>query len=436
MKFVLVRPNWYPRWLIMPPMGFMYMKAAARETGLDCLIHDSWLKNETAKQAARGVCDAVGDGDIVGVQVFQDTVDWIRDFIRNVKLRSRAKIAAGGPYITALGDNARAEVGADIGVRREADSDIGLMMRQIMENDSLVTFSMPFADVNRIPIPAWDSIQLSDYWPYLYQVSMPTKGKRIGIVQRSRGCPFHCTYCSSGVTMGHRVRIWDDANVMDEIGYLRERWGMDELWFADDNTIVDYRRGIELFGKLASLNLHIRLPLGVRWENVDDQMAKVMHDAGVYFTGIGVESGNPRVLKRINKSLDQARTRDAIRLLHSHGVTTIRFFILGLPTETREEMKDTVRWALRTKLDHAQFGTFIPYPGSEDYRERSLLPHGELVKIQRNATLRFYLRPRIVWGLIRHFQQSQLGAMWRHPWVKAWRECTNEIKDGKGAANV
>ena len=405
----------------MPPTGFVYMVAAARKAGFDCVIHDAWLKNHPPEQAAREVCSNVMDGDIVGVQMFQDTVGWVRKFVWGIKQWSRAKVVVGGPYVTALGDAARAEVGADVGVRYEADSDIDFMMDQIIHSTIPRTFDMSFADVNKIPIPEWDSVRLPEYWPYLYQVSTPTMGKRIGVVQRSRGCVFRCTYCASRATTGHRVRIRDDDNVLEEVNYLRKHWGMDELWFADDNTIADYTRGVELFEKLAPLGLHIRLPLGVRWENVDNTMAHTMERAGVYFTGIGIESGNPRVLKRIKKSLDQDRTRGAIEILDKHNITTIGFFIFGLPTETREEMEDTVRWALNTRLHHAQFGVFIPYPGAEDYYERSLLPQAELVKIQRNATLRFYFRLRIVRSFIRRFQWSQIRAIWGHPWVKAWR---------------
>ena len=150
-----------------------------------------------------------------------------------------------------------------------------------------------------------------------------------------------------------------------------------------------------------------------------------MKRAGVYLTGIGIESGNPRVLKRIKKNINLDCMKEAIEILHRHRIITIGFFIIGLPTETREEMKDTVRYAMSTDLDHAQIGTFIPYPGSEDYnngQRPELIDINDLIKIQRNATLRFYLRPRIIWGLIKHFRLSQLRALLIHPWVRKWRK--------------
>ncbi len=231
----------------------------------------------------------------------------------------------------------------------------------------------------------------------------------------------NCTFCAGHITHGYRVRFRDDDNVIAEIEYLRSKWGVDEIWFQDDNAIVNYKRGLELFKRLAPLKLHIRLPSGIRIENVTGEMAHAMKQAGVYYTGVGIETGNRRVMARIKKNLHYDQARRAIGILSRAGIQTNGFFIFGLPTETRDEMKDTVKYALSTKLHHAQFGTFIPYPGSEDANEKSLLPQEELIKIQRNATLRFYLRPRIIWNLIKHFRWSQLRAFKLHPWIKAWR---------------
>ncbi len=226
------------------------------------------------------------------------------------------------------------------------------------------------------------------------------------------------------------MRIRDDDNVIAEIKYLQDRWNVDEIWFQDDNVIADYFRGLDLFRRLAPLKLHIRLPNGIRIENITKEMARAMKRAGVYFTGIGIESGNKRVLERIKKSIPSMvgeggtdhlqKVQYAINTLKNVGITTSGFFILGLPTETRAEMEDTVRFALSTKLNHAQFGIFIPYSGSEDEHEHSLLSDKELIKIQRNATLRFYMRPRIIWGLIKNFQWSQIKALLSHPWFKKW----------------
>jgi len=406
MKIVLVRPNVPSRWMIVPPLGLGYLAAAAKKAGHEVIIYDAWLLDKSPRLAALDI--STMDCDIIGVQVFYDTVEWTEIFINNIKTvcvqKNIPKIIVGGPQITAFPELAK-ELGADMAVQGEGEC--------------LWYGTQPF-DVNSIPAPDWESFDLPKYWPYMFNVSVPVRGKRPVNIQRTRGCPFKCTFCAGHITHGYKVRFRDDDNVIEEIKYLRDKWGVDEIWFQDDNVIVNYERGLELFRRLIPLKIHIRLPSGIRIENVTEDMAKVMKYAGVYYTGIGIESGNERVSKRIKKHLNLEKARQAIEILTRNGIRVNGFFIFGLPTETREEMRDTVRYALSTKLHQAQFGIFIKYPGSEDYKENSLLPEAELIKIQRNATLRFYFRPRIIWNMLKVFKLSQLEAFWKHEWVRKW----------------
>ncbi len=406
MKIVFVRPNVNNRFMIIPPLGLGYLAAAAKKAGHEVSIYDAYLYNTAPSRAIIEV--ALKNPDVVGIQVYYNTIEWTREFIflaKHLAIASHIKnIIVGGPQITAFPELAK-ELGADEGISGEGEY--------------LWFGSQPF-DVNSIPMPDWDSFDLPAYWKYMNTATMPIKGKRPVNIQRTRGCPFKCTFCAGHITHGYKVRIREDDNVIAEIEYLKNKWNIDEVWFQDDNVILNYRRGIELWERLESLNIHIRLPNGIRYENVSNEMAYKMERAGVYFTGLGIESGHPRVLKRIKKSLNQQQMRNAIIKLERVGILTSGFFILGLPTETREEMEYTVLWALSTYLHYAQFGLFIPYPGSEDYNKKSLLSHNELVNISRNATLRFYLRPRIIWGLIKHFKWSQVKAIFNHRWIKEW----------------
>ncbi len=430
MKLVLVRPNTPSRNPIPPPLGLMYISAAAKKAGHDVVIHDSWLRDESPYEAS---VTAMRDSpSILGIQVFSDTVAWTRTFIDAVtshwpsypKYVFKVKIIIGGPYVTAVGSEAIKETGADIAMMGEFENIRETTLKNIvtlasMKDYKLKTYKTGLTDINEIPIPDWDSINLPDYWPHMQCVTQPTKGKRIAVIQRTRGCNSNCTFCGAG---GKKIRTRVDKNVLEEIQMLKARWGINEIWFNDDNFISNYTRSIVLLQKIATHfpGLHIRLPLGIRTENIDINMVYAMQQAGVYFTGIGIESGSPRVLDRVKKRINLDNVRRAISLLNGFKITTVGFFILGLPTETREEMEDTVRYAMSTKLNHAQFGTFIPYPGSEDYNEKSPYTPDELVDVQINATERFYLRPRILWGLLKNLKLSQIKAFWQHRWVKNW----------------
>ncbi len=219
-KIVLVRPNWNIRWLIMPPLGLGYIVAAAKRAGYEATIYDAWLNNESPEQAAFHINHPV---DIIGIQIFSTSVNWTRKFIKYIPSKlTTVKIIVGGPYVTALGDVARKEVGADIGIIGEFDGNLDLVIPEILASDKTM-IPMPYTDVNAIPMPDWDSMPPPNYWPYLYPASTPTHGKRIGVIQRTRGCPFHCTFCAAGTVMGYKVRIRDTINVIEEIKYLHKR---------------------------------------------------------------------------------------------------------------------------------------------------------------------------------------------------------------------
>ena len=424
MKLILVRPTWTTRRMILPPLGLGYISARAKEAGNDVLVYDAWLKDETPQQAMIGLIESGElweEKVIIGVQVYQHTVNWTREFFNHLRLYGvNAKFIVGGPYVTALREDARIEMGADCAVIGEFEESINSHLDEILQGETLIEWTN-WVDINEHPFPDWDSMNLPDYWPYIYSAGVPLRGKRVGFIQRTRGCPHKCTFCASGgIIMGKRVRFRKLSNVLEELDYLVERWDIDELWFQDDDVTINYKKGIELFKALAPYKLHIRLQMGIRVDQLTPEMLYWMKKAGVYYAGIGIESGNPRVLKRIKKGLDQERVKKGVEDLVKHDITVMGFFMFGIPTETLAEMEETVAWALKTKLHHAQFSIFIPYPGSEDYGKGSTCSPEKLLEVQRRATLRFYLRPRILYSILIHLKPKQLKAIWNHRWVKNW----------------
>ncbi|MQY79841.1 MAG: radical SAM protein, partial [Bacteroidetes bacterium] len=318
MKIVLVRPNWTTRRMILPPLGLGYICAAAKRAGHECTIYDAWLKDETPYQTTLDF--PWGKAHIIGVQVYQNTVEWTREFFGYMRWWYNIKLVVGGPYVTALKEQAREEMGADCAVIGEFETNIDQHLHEILRGKTLIEWT-EWIDVNEYPFPDWDSMNLPDYWPYIYSAGVPVRGKRVGFIQRTRGCPHKCTFCASGgIIMGRRVRFRDLSNVLREVEYLKWRWNIDELWFQDDDVTINYQKALELFEALVPFKLHIRLQMGIRTDHLTDDMLLVMKQAGVYYAGIGIESGNPRVLKRVKKELDQEQVLKGIRALDKYGI--------------------------------------------------------------------------------------------------------------------
>lgn len=424
MKLTLIRPNIPERAKIHPPIGLGYISAAAKKAGWDVEIIDAWLDGLSPRAAAYNVFkNSDSYYGVAGIQVYQDTRWWTQDFISSLKTNFGfpGKIIIGGTQVSVYGEQTRKELDADVAVMGEFDGDIESYLNKIvaLPPGNKWTFSTPRTDVNKTPRPDYDAMDISRYWPHLNSIGT-MKGKRIAVIHRTRGCPFQCTFCSAHSVHGREVRSRDDDNIITEIKYLQKRWNIDEVWFDDDNFIVDYDKGVQLLEKLIPLRIHIRFPNGIRTENIDYTMARMMKLAGVYFTAIGIESGNKRILKRIKKNIHLDKAKRAIEILYKNNINTMGFFIFGLPTETKDDMRDTVKYALDTQLDYAQFGIFKQHPGAADQNEKPLLSANELRKIQKKATLRFHLRPKILFNILRRLTFAQIKAIARQPWIKNW----------------
>src|SRR6202453_1678547 len=187
-------------------------------------------------------------------------------------------------------------------------------------------------------------------------------------IYTGRGCRSKCTFCLWPQTVGgHRYRVRTPQNVVDEVRWIKENLPEVKEIFFDDDTFTDFRpRAEEIARGLGKL--------GVTWScnakaNVPYQTLKVMKDNGLRVLLVGYESGNDQILHNIRKGLrtDIARrfTEDCRKL----GVVIHGTFILGLPGETRETIRETIQYAVDINPHTIQVSLAAPYPGTELYSQ-------------------------------------------------------------------
>jgi magnesium-protoporphyrin IX monomethyl ester (oxidative) cyclase len=302
-------------------------------------------------------------------------------------------------------------------------------------------------DANTIPFPDWELLQPEKYFEFMEGATMPLRGKRPAPILTSRGCPYLCTFCSSGLTNKRIMRYRNPRNIVDEIKFLKEKYGVNEIFFSDDNLTMDIKRAEEIFDLLINegVNVHWRAPNGIRLDRLTPALVEKMARSGGYYVGVGVETGNEEVMKQIKKRVDLNIVRSVINLLHKHKIMVSGFFMCGLRGETAAQVEDSVRFALSVPFDRIQVSNYIPYPGSEDFsvifqedkpeiyaqnvakfQESEYVPHfqemslDEIVAIQKGFIRRFYLRPRVILGFFLNLKFSQIVAIWRHPFIQRW----------------
>ncbi len=186
-------------------------------------------------------------------------------------------------------------------------------------------------------------------------------------------------------------------------------------------------------------------PNGLRIDRLSEPLIKKMKLSGGYYIGVGIETGNPEVMKTIKKQVDLKKVKNIINILHKNKIIVSGFFICGLRNETKSQINDSIKFALSVSFDRIQVSNYIPYPGSEDFdiifniknrdvyikninefqKDETIPPFQtmslkSIIKIQKKFMFKFYLRFQIILSLIKYFRFSQLTAIIRHPWIQRW----------------
>jgi anaerobic magnesium-protoporphyrin IX monomethyl ester cyclase len=242
----------------------------------------------------------------------------------------------------------------------------------------------------------------------------------------SRGCPARCSFCSSSRFWGYKFRARSPENVLDEIGELIDRWGIKEIQFEDDNITANKKRAKAIFRGIVErgYKIYFNLPNGVAIWTLDEELIDLMKDAGCYDLTLAFESGSQDVIDKIvKKPIKLDRALEMTELIRKKGIATNAFYIFGFPGETREQMRETFRFARKARTDMAYFFVANPLPGTELYqkaREMNLLPpefNFENVSFTRSAFVNNEFKPGELERMAgREFIKYNIRSFLRHPW--------------------
>lgn len=222
----------------------------------------------------------------------------------------------------------------------------------------------PILDLDGLPWPAYHLLEVERYFEAASARSA-TKHKRCMQVFTSRGCPWRCTYCHD--LFGKSFRARSPENVLGELKLLYDRWGIREFMVEDDIFNLDIERAKKIFDlvKKNYLDVYFQFGNGLRLERFDEELVRKMAEGGTHFVCIAIESASPRIQKMIKKNLKLDKCAQTLSWMRKYKIRTLGFFMLGFPTETREEIEETIRYASQLDLDEALFSIATPYPGTE-----------------------------------------------------------------------
>ncbi|MFC1841264.1 B12-binding domain-containing radical SAM protein [Thermodesulfobacteriota bacterium] len=263
----------------------------------------------------------------------------------------------------------------------------GLVFRgknHIINNGS----SQEIADLDQIPFPARHLLPMDKY--LLFSSRGTTNQRTVNIIT-SRGCPFNCDFCSVHPIFGHNWRFRSPGNVLEEIRLLITDYDITHIEFEDDNLTLNKDRARIIFHGLAMLSKDLKKDItwaannGVRVDRLDRDLLVKMKNSGCVGLGLGVESGDPVTLNKMNKKIDSLdKVLEIAEICKELKLPTTAFMIVGHPAETEEGFYRSLDFFMKLKiLGVSNFPVHIikAYPGTnlyEDCREKGYLVHSEL----------------------------------------------------------
>jgi len=377
-KIVFLRPKMtIPESMPYPHHGIGYMASILRENGhqvhfIDCAITNASY-SEIVRQVEKLNPDAIG---ITAVSAYYSEMKKLA----RILLRLKIPIILGGVHVTILPEISLRECGADFAVIGEGELTILELMNTwtdkekrkdikgiayIEDNQFIMNPQRELIkNLDDLPFPAWDLINPLNYaQKYSY---FKIKRYPAALIFTTRGCPHTCSFCASCAFWRHQFRRRSPRNVVDEIEYLINNFGIREIQIGDDYFNYDKNHIIEICKEVIrrKLDLTLACPNGLRIENMDRKLLTIMRKAGFYSFTIAIESGSQSILNSINKKLDLNNIYSAVKLAKSLGFFLTGYFMFGLPGETYQTVRRTIQIAKSLPFD--TIGSFIaqPLPGS------------------------------------------------------------------------
>jgi radical SAM superfamily enzyme YgiQ (UPF0313 family) len=215
-------------------------------------------------------------------------------------------------------------------------------------------------DLDKLPFPNRDRMENKRYIE-------PLSGKPFTVIKIERGCPYNCSFCTATYYYGHKPRYRSAKSVIEEITLCVNKYGIGNFLFLADTFTINPDYVEDLCKQMISLNLDVNWFCNSRLDTFSYGLGKLMKEAGCRFISFGVESASRRIQKINLKNVDPFSAIEVAKICRSLGIISMMYYILGFPTETKEEMGETIALSYNVKSDFARFFVATPLPGSKLY---------------------------------------------------------------------
>ena len=450
MKIALIRlPSTYANWYRVPVVGLSYVCSFLKANGFDCKIFDAYLCSWTEKKLIEYVIQY--NPDVIGISSMTHEIIRAAQCANQLKKQLKtAAVVVGGCHVTALPKRTLEEFSIfDYGVYGEGEKTSLELLKCLQYQEPILKLEtikgLVFREGKQVfvnePRPPSTSAELDElpspsFEHYYGNNPRALAGENsVYGMTTSRGCPCNCAFCMR--VLGKTRRQRSAQNICKEIEHAVSTYGAHTVKFDDENFLLNNKKTREILQFMIDRGVHekIRWDCEIRPDVVTPELIALAKKAGCYRLGMGVESGNNKILEAINKGTTVEQIKIAAKIIKDAGICLYTFFILGHPYETKETIRDTVDLAARLNSETIAVGIMVPYPGtkvfdmalrgeggyslvtqdwskydkyfSDEVLKIKGLSHKDLEYWQKRAYITFYLRNFKILGLVKYLWERR-----------------------------
>jgi radical SAM superfamily enzyme YgiQ (UPF0313 family) len=356
---------------VFVPIGIGFLMATLQRKGIQSYLVDQQIE-DNIEQKIENYLNKLEKPYIFGFSVV--TAAFQNAIILAQKLKNEypdCKIIFGGIHPTAMPEEVLLNKCVDYVIRGEAEHILPNLYDAIKHHSNhKEIMSLSFRNKRQIiHNERADCILNLNNLPAFPYENFSHEKYDMGFVMSSRGCPHNCTFCSNKINSMRRFRYRSADDVVQDLIMLHEKFNRKYVYFLDDNLLANKKRIIELAEKINNSKIAGKMIYNfqARGDNCDEEVLKILFDAGFKGVYFGIETASESLMKSINKGETVKQVIDAINLAKSIGYHVSANFIFGLPGETHQDRIDAIQLTKSLKLDLTKYNNATPYPGTELY---------------------------------------------------------------------
>lgn len=349
------------------PLDLNYISAILREKGYETRVYDLNLLKDLKVEKA----------DFFVITTSPSYLFWRCaplttkiPLSKAAELKSKfpeAKIILIGPHPT-VDEELIKDKNIDGVVRGEPEFEAVKVIKELEEGEEKVSSEIGIVkEMEELPFPDFNREEMGKYLPLNYSGEKKIVAT---LYEASRGCPYSCTYCFK-TRFRKNFRQKSTEKIISELKRLIREYGANYVYFIDENFTANMQKTKEMMREMIKEGLKLEWACQGNAMFMDEELLRLMKEAGCMGIEFGIESGDKEILKNLNKPTDLERTKKMIEATIKEGISPWLFFIIGGPGESLKTLKSTIRFLKQLDLRKVRFSAEepIPYPTTPLYEQ-------------------------------------------------------------------